>query len=264
MPALEQTGGFDTEAGKEMNIVPGTSWYWQLQGTLNQDMNVKVYDIDLLDNSIETIQSLQSSGKIVVCYFSAGTAETFRDDFDQIPSELLGKPLGDFPDEFWLDIRDSRTLDLVKNRLDLAVTKGCDAVEPDNVDAFQNDSGFPLSSQDQISFNSSIATEAHNRGLSVGLKNALDIIPDLVDEFNFAVNEQCFQFKECSALQPFITQGKAVFQAEYKRKFRKKRNRKKLCKEADVSNRDLVFYNLDLDGKIKVYCPSKFTNTPND
>ena len=260
---LEPSGGFSTEAGKELNIIPGTSWFWQLQGEL-KDQNVKVYDIDLIDNSIETIQELQNEGKIVICYFSAGTAENFREGFDQIPAEILGEPLPDFPDEFWFDIRDPRTLDLVKERLDLALTKGCDAVEPDNVDAFQNNSGFPLTAQDQINFNSSIATEAHNRGLSVGLKNALDIIPDLVDQFNFAVNEQCEQFKECDLLNPFIDQGKAVFQAEYKKKFRKGRKRKRLCKAADEANRDLVFYNLALDGRLKVYCPSKFTNTPND
>lgn len=38
-------------------------------------------------------------------------------------------------------------------RLDLAVQKGCDGVEPDNVDGYQNNSGFPLTAQDQLAYN---------------------------------------------------------------------------------------------------------------
>jgi Glycoside-hydrolase family GH114 len=30
-----------------------------------------------------------------------------------------------------------------------------------------------------------------------------------------AINEQCEQFAECAALDPFIAAGKAVFQVEY-------------------------------------------------
>ncbi len=55
-------------------------------------------------------------------------------------------------------------------RLDLAVTKGCDGVEPDNMDGYANDSGFPLTAEDQLTFNRFIANEAHRRGLAVGLK----------------------------------------------------------------------------------------------
>lgn len=33
--------------------------------------------------------------------------------------------------------------------------------------------------------------------MKVGLKNVVDILPDLVDYFDFAVNEECFQFTEC-------------------------------------------------------------------
>jgi len=49
----------------------------------------------------------------------------------------------------------------------------------------------------------------------VGLKNDLDQINDLVTYYDFAVNEQCFQYNECDTLQPFIAAGKPVFSAEY-------------------------------------------------
>jgi hypothetical protein len=51
----------------------------------------------------------------------------------------------------------------------------------------------------------------------VGLKNDVEQVPQLVDAFDFAVNEQCAEFDECAGLQPFIAAGKAVFHAEYEK-----------------------------------------------
>jgi len=67
--------------------------------------------------------------------------------------------------------------------------KGCDGVEPDNVDGYTNDTGFNLTSNDQIQYNKFLANEAHQRGLSIGLKNNLDQIEVLEPFFDFAVNE---------------------------------------------------------------------------
>ena len=53
------------------------------------------------------------------------------------------------------------------------------------------------------------------RGLSIGLKNDLDQILDLVGDFDWALNEQCFAYDECDLLTPFVAAGKAVFGAEY-------------------------------------------------
>jgi hypothetical protein len=36
------------------------------------------------------------------------------------------------------------------------------------------------------------------------LKNDLGRIPDLLPYFDWALNEQCFQFDECAYLLPFI------------------------------------------------------------
>ena len=33
--------------------------------------------------------------------------------------------------------------------------------------------------------------------------------------FDFAVNEQCFQYHECGTYQPFLAAGKAVLNVEY-------------------------------------------------
>jgi len=59
------------------------TWQWQLQGKINQSYNVDVYDVDLFDTPTSTIRSLQRKGIKVICYFSAGTYEGWRDDWKQ-------------------------------------------------------------------------------------------------------------------------------------------------------------------------------------
>jgi hypothetical protein len=103
-------------------------------------------------------------------------------------------------------------------RLDMCRDKGFDAVEPDNMDGYLNRTGFPLTAADQLRYNRLIARLAHDRGLAVGLKNDLDQIPELLPDFDFAVNEQCAQYEECDLLTPFVKAGKPVFHVEYELK----------------------------------------------
>ncbi len=106
---------------------------------------------------------------------------------------------------------------LMADRMDLAVSKGCDAVDPDNVDAYDNGGGgFSLTTTDSTDYVQWLATTAHSKGLAVGLKNAGDIITsEVIGEVDFAVNEQCVQYKECGTWTPFITANKPVFHIEY-------------------------------------------------
>lgn len=195
---------------------PGTSWQWQLTGEINTSWDVAMYDIDLFDTPQATIDALHEEGRIVVCYFSAGTWEDWREDADDFPAEVMGEPMEDWEGERWLDIRRIDLLGpLMRRRLDLAAEKRCDGVEPDNVDGYTNRTGFDLSYDDQLAYNRWLARQAHRRGLSIGLKNDLDQIADLVDHFDWALNEQCFQYEECETLLPFIDAGKAVFGVEY-------------------------------------------------
>jgi hypothetical protein len=82
--------------------------------------------------------------------------------------------------------------------------KGFDAVEPDLVEGYGNETGFPLTARDQLRYNRMVADLAHESGLSVGLKNDLPQIPQLLGDFDFAVNEECAQYDECGQLTPFI------------------------------------------------------------
>jgi hypothetical protein len=194
---------------------PVTSWQWQLSGTVDQSIDVAMYDIDMFENSADVVASLHAAGRHVVCYVDAGTWENFRPDADQFPRSVLGKSNG-WPGERWLDIRSLNVLQpIMAARLDQCAAKGFDGVEWDNVDGYTNDTGFPLSASDQLTYDRWLANEAHARGLSVALKNDLEQVPDLLAYFDFALDEQCFQYHECGLLAPFTGAGKAVMQVEY-------------------------------------------------
>jgi hypothetical protein len=223
---------FSTLFSQEIWVPPQeTSWQWQLSGTIKQSYDVDMYDIDMFETDASIVASLHDQGKKVICYISAGSWEEWRPDAGLFPAAVLGKPLAGWRGEKWLDIRMLDSIGpIMQARLDECKDKGFDGVEPDNIDGYTNDTGFPLTYQDQLDYNMFLATEAHARGLSIGLKNDLDQIPDLLPYFDWALNEQCFQFDECDKLLPFIDDGKAVFHVEYKRGL------KKFCPEANDMN----------------------------
>ncbi|MDQ4423029.1 MAG: endo alpha-1,4 polygalactosaminidase [Thalassolituus sp.] len=227
---LSACGASDPESGQESEgesdsagsdnpasgaLVVGMSWHWQLQASLNTGYGVDIYDVDLFDTDTSVIGDLQAQGRLVICYFSAGSWEDWRDDAGDFEQAALGNPLDGWPGEKWLDVRASSLQAVMEARLDLAVDKGCDGVEPDNVDGYANDSGFSLSGSDQLAYNRFLASAAHERGLLIGLKNDLDQISELVTSFDFAVNEECYEYDECERLTPFIDAGKPVLHAEY-------------------------------------------------
>ena len=78
-------------------------------------------------------------------------------------------------------------------------------------------------------------------GLAISLKNNLDQIKDLVSHFDFAVNEECFQYGECNLLKPFVDAGKAVFGIEYHL------SNSSFCPQANNMNLDFIKKNLSLD-----------------
>jgi len=188
------------------------------------------------------MRNLHKKDRVVICYLSAGSWEEYRSDAENFPESVLGKPLDGWPDERWLDIREIDILaPLLRSRMDLAVAKGCDGIEPDNVDGYSNDSGFPLTSADQLRFNRWLSDEAHRRGLSIGLKNDLDQVNELVDDFDWALNEQCFFYNACELLYPFIVKGKAVFGVEYDLA------QNQFCNKANAMNFDWLKKKLSLD-----------------
>ncbi len=193
-----------------------TSWQIQYSGSIDTSLDVQVYNLDGADTPQSTIDALHARGIKVMCYFSAGSWENWRSDAGQFPAAVLGSTMNGWPDEKWLDIRQIDALrPIMEARMDMCKSKGFDGIDPDNVDGYNNKTGFPLTYQDQLAYNIFLANAAHTRGLAIGLKNDLDQIPDLVAYFDWQLNEQCFEYNECNKLLPFINAGKPVFNVEY-------------------------------------------------
>jgi endo-alpha-1,4-polygalactosaminidase (GH114 family) len=193
-----------------------TTWQWQLDQPIDQSFDVDMYDIDLFDSEASVVDALHAQGHKVVCYVSVGSWEEWRPDQDQFPASIIGKDYEGWPGEKWLDIRQLDLLaPIMRARLDECQAKGFDGIEPDNIDGYTNDTGFPLTSQDQLNYNIWLANEAHARGLSIGLKNDPDQVADLLPYFNWALTEDCFDQGWCEQMLPFIEAGKPVFAAEY-------------------------------------------------
>jgi endo-alpha-1,4-polygalactosaminidase (GH114 family) len=205
-----------------------------------------VFDIDLyVDGQVSgdahtvdtaAVRAIHERGAHAVCYVSAGTAERFRPDYERYVAfdrrhghSLIGKPFSArFPNEYWLNLANGRgqrdfVLGRVEARTEKCARAGFDGIEYDVVDAYAQGpkvTGWRINAREQLVFDRALAKIAHRNGLSVGLKNDIGQVPKLEPAFDFAINEQCFQYRECTNNPPpgykaFTRAGKAVLAVEY-------------------------------------------------
>jgi hypothetical protein len=195
---------------------PGTSFEWILQNYDGTIPKAKAVDVDLFETSKAKVAALKAAGKKPICYISVGSWENWRPDKNDYPASIIGKPLDGWPGERYVDIRNTTLLGpILLKRMDLCVAKGFVAMEPDNLDGWQNNTGFNITRADQVRFLKWLATMAHDKGLSIGLKNVPELTADVIDRYDWALTEDCFKQRWCADSKPFIDQGKAVFAVEY-------------------------------------------------
>ncbi|KAJ5965944.1 hypothetical protein N7481_012658 [Penicillium waksmanii] len=258
------SGGNDTSSGNttvKWQPAVGVKWQIELLYPLNNTkIDADVYDIDLFDNPKSTISSLQAMNRKVICYFSAGTYENWRSDADDFTSSDKGSNLDDWPGERWLDTNSKNVRKIMQTRLDLAKDKGCDGVDPDNIDAYDNSNGLKLTQDDAIDFVNWLAGQAHSRGLSVGLKNGGAIIGSVIKNMQWSVNEQCAQYTECDTYAAFTDAKKPVFHIEYPKGDDTNnddevttKQKSSSCDADSASDFSTVIKNMDLDNWVE-YC----------
>ena len=234
--------------------VSGESWQIVLLYPLNDTSpSVSVYDIDLFDNPKSTIDKLHSQNKRVICYFSAGSYEDNRLDSSQFTSNDKGKELDGWPGEYWLQTNSTNVRNIMVSRIQLAKTKGCDGVDPDNVDGYDNDNGLGLTTSDAVEYLGFLADTAHGLNISIGLKNGGEIVKNVVNLMQWEVNEQCAQYNECDLYRPFIDGNKPVFQIEYPKSAPDVdvATKKSLCDNPSAQGFSLILKNLELDNWIE-------------
>ena len=232
---------------------------YDAMGGINVDICIKpfgggacvspeVYDIDLyVDQRISgdgnfvvntaAVDAIHARGRHAICYLSAGTIETFRPDYQQFVDFdaacggcLIGNPFSTrFPDEFWANLNDDRgqrsfMLQIVEARVLQCAAAGFDGIELDVVDAYAEGTavtGWNISAATQLAYNQALANMVHSHGLTVALKNDIGQREELMPYFDYAINEQCFQYDECDTnpapgYPAWIAAEKAVFTVEYR------------------------------------------------
>lgn len=199
-----------------INITP-KNWFIQLLHVDESEFQPghEIYVLDLFETPASFFDSAHAQGAEVFCYFSAGSYEGWRPDVGEVSPDSIGTVYEGFENENWWDIRNDDVKNVVLSRLDLAKEKGCDGVDPDNVNGHENDTGLEISATAQLVFNKWLSKQARERNLKVGLKNNLSQIPELVDYFDFAINESCYFYGECDAYYAFLKVDKPVLILEY-------------------------------------------------
>jgi hypothetical protein len=211
----ESDGGvIDAGTPAASAIAQNMRWQYQLTGEPDFDSDIDLFVVDLFQTDAAELAALRAQGKVSVAYLSAGTVESFRSDADDFPESAIGHTLIRYPDEAWLDIRDPGVRAVMAERLEIARSKGFDGVLPTNLSGYSTDTGFDLTAADQLAYSEWLATQAHARGLSIGMAGDFEQAPALIDRFDWAVHYGCIERGDCADLDVFADQGKPVLDVE--------------------------------------------------
>ncbi len=193
-----------------------------------------MYDIDYDGSETGTpaqvaavVRTLHAQGKKAVCYLETGGWEQDRPDAGAYAPSILGKGISGWPGERYVDIRQWNTVrgptgltlqDILEARLRQCESEGFDGVETDIDDSYASATGFPLTLADEVTFDTEVANAIHALGMAWFLKNGIHgdgFIRDMEPLADGTVNEQCWQYHECAALDPFAIAHKPILNAEY-------------------------------------------------
>jgi hypothetical protein len=206
------------------------TWYWQLSGTINNSRAVEIYDLDYEETTKKEITTLHGKGIHVICYVDVGGAENYRSDYSQFEKleeeghEVMGNEIPEWEEERWINIRELKYVEpIMQARLETCASKGFDAVEIDEDEAWLNETGIesgPITAGQQLTYNKWLAETAHALGMAVFQKNDSPQSGEQVSSFDGAIAEQCNEFTSgeaysCSQYVPYVEAGKPVLDAEY-------------------------------------------------
>lgn len=226
---------------------PDEQFYWQLQGTVNTSRPELVYDIDGFDNTSETVSTLKSAGKYVIAYFSAGTYENWRPDEGDFPSGVKGNNVDGWAGEKWLDVTQVATLQpIMEGRVAIAKSKGFQAIEWDNLDGYDNSTGFSISQAQQKTYLQMLADITHAQGLAAIFKNVPDFASWGASRFDGVIGEEAYEWAEEASYDPWHTASKPVWIVEYSGTLD--------CSDAASRGFHLSKYTYDLDGTVVAQC----------
>lgn len=143
-------------------------------------------------------------GRYGICYLNGfqsqpGEAHLWDGLLLEGPDGAMADP--GWPDEYLLDTSTAENRTAIAAamtaRIDGCAGAGYDAVELDNLDSYLRSGGL-LAPADNLALARLYVAAAHEAGLAVAQKNALEIAPDgAAAGFDFAVTEECGAYDEC-------------------------------------------------------------------
>ena len=233
---------------------PSTSFYYDVEGGFSLSESVDVYIVDLFDAGSSSITTLQSSGIKVMCEMSIGAVSSGDSDYSSFTanSDILG-------DDTWLDIRSSTVSTLINARLQVALDNGCDGVLFTNAENFNEDTTFSITENNQISYNRSLAEDAHTYGLTVGIqiddKFAQTILDDLVSSFDFLIVKDTYTNSYTEYTSMFLNKNKPVIDIETTSTYQYDEVSKTLMCSTMIANN---IYTIYVDGSTYSSCNEDF------
>jgi Glycoside-hydrolase family GH114 len=229
-----------------------TDWMWELGKPLNTNNanlmgagvtawngdtppgdNPTLYDIDAIENPVSTVTSLHQLGDHAICYIEVGSAGNYYTAAQEGISTTyyqqlknagdLGKKLSGYP-EYFININASSAVSIIESMISQqCAAKGFDGVETDLDETFGNNegkTGFTITQANEESYLTTLASYMHSLGLAWIAKNLDDtgiasFVSDMQPLAQGIISEQCNQYGTCSLLDPFLSAGKWIGNAEY-------------------------------------------------
>jgi len=258
--------GLATPAGADSSL----TWDWILGGDLpNTPPVVDYLDLDGFETPASYVAAAKGNGTKTICYISVGTLENWRPDkkaFKKLDKKqrgkgkpaIIGKKYPEWPGERWLNFKRYKVfLKLMVERMKMCKSKGFELVEFDNLDAYENRTGFKINKKQAVKYARALAKKANKTGLVAVHKNTTELNKKLEPYFGAQLLEDCALYKFCDESSRYRAAGKPVFNAEYPEAWDdegKTFSLTSVCATTNASDISLIVKNLDLDDWVQ-RCP---------
>ena len=217
-----------------------------------------VLDLDL--TSAGDVALVRASGTRAGCMFSAGTIPADSTTRTGLSSIVVGRPVTEKQDRFWLDIRDLNLVaPFIDEKMKECKDKGFDVAIPMDLEAYMSRSGFAIGRRQQVDFGRFVAATARRHGLLAGLWNSRSLIGDLAIDYDFGVLAGCFEGGWCNDSTPFKAFKKPIYLIEYDDSSRPDID---FCKATDQFGAVGVIKRRVMDAWLKNCPPPDFKNKP--
>jgi endo-alpha-1,4-polygalactosaminidase (GH114 family) len=218
-------------------------------------------------NVVQSVRNIRAARAHAICYVDVGTVENWRSDYRLFDPSEIGSAMPGWSGENFVNVNDwSRPVpapyetiqQIMTKRFKLCQEEGFAGIEADNVDAYTdgNLGGFTISQIQQETLVNKLVSLAHSDGLAYFLKNEINgdsFISNEAPKVDGEIVEQCWQYRECSALGIFVHEGKPILNVEYDAP-----SKSTLCREANAFPMASDSENLDVT-EINYSC-SRFGN----